>query len=125
MEAVKRTEHRMSLDVYLEVVVDTGAPEPHCVDLYWANITHNLGDMAAAAGIYLCLWRPDEIDITTAGQLVEPLTEGLALLEADPARFEAFNAPNGWGTYKHFVPFVRQYLEACKQHPKALVRVSR
>lgn len=30
---------------------------------YSANITHNLGAMAEAAGIYLALWRPEEIGI--------------------------------------------------------------
>lgn len=32
-------------------------------DGYHANITHNLGKMAEAAGIYHALWRPDEIGI--------------------------------------------------------------
>ena len=58
-------------------------------------------------------------------QLIEPLTKGLALLKSDPERFEAFNSPNGWGMYKHFVPFVERYLEACKEHPDADVGVSR
>lgn len=44
----------MSLDVYLE-----GPPVPQ--DVFWANITHNLGRMADEAGIYKHLWRPEEI----------------------------------------------------------------
>ena len=43
---------------------------------------------------------------------------------ADP-RFEAFNAPNGWGLYIHFVPFVEAVLAACEEHPDATIRVSR
>ena len=93
--------------------------------VYSANITHNLGKMADAAGIYKALWRPEEIGITKASELVTPLTEGLAKLKADPAHFEQFNASNGWGMYEHFVPFVEQYLEACKSHPNATVSVSR
>lgn len=92
---------------------------------YSSNITHNLGRMAAEAGIYKHLWRPEEIGITTAAQLIEPLATGLALLKSDPPRFEAFNSPNGWGLYKHFVPFVEKYLEACRQNPDAEVSVSR
>lgn len=107
----------MSLDVHLE--------EVHPIDVYWSNITHNLGKMAREAGIYEALWRPDEIGITTASQLIGPLEAGLALLNADPARFEKFNAPNGWGMYEHFVPFVEKYLNACREHPDATVRVSR
>lgn len=111
----------MSLDVMLTV---PGAPGT-TNEVYWANITHNLTKMADAAGIYEVLWRPEEIGIKTASELIEPLEKGLADLNARPAYFEQFNAPNGWGLYKHFVPFVEKYLEACKQHPDAEVRVSR
>jgi hypothetical protein len=93
--------------------------------VYSANITHNLGKMADAAGIYKHLWRPEEIGIKTANELIEPLAAGVARLRADPAKFEQFNASNGWGLYEHFVPFVEEYLRACKQYPNALVSVSR
>ena len=56
-----------------------------------------------------------------AGDLVEALESGLADLEKRPEYFRQFDASNGWGTYTHFVPFVRECLEACKEHPKALV----
>jgi hypothetical protein len=92
---------------------------------YDANITHNLGAMAKAAGIYEACWRPEEIGITHARQLIEPLRKGLQLLQSDPARFEKFNAPNGWGMYEHFVPWVSQYLSACEEYPDAKVSVSR
>ena len=93
--------------------------------LYDDNITHNLTEMAGEARIYQALWRPEEIGIEAASQLIHPLTKGLALLESDPERFKAFDAPNGWGLYVNFVPFVRKYLEACKRYPDARVEVSR
>lgn len=93
--------------------------------IYSANITHNLGKMAAEAGIYKALWRPEEVDIETAQQLIEPLEKGLNLLESDPARFRQFNPPNGWGTYEGLVRFVRHYLEACQEYPTAKVSVWR
>lgn len=99
-------------------------PEQH-EEAYSANITHNLNKMAGEAGIYEHLWRPDEIGITKAKELIEPLAKALDLMRSDPARFEAFNSPNGWGLYKHFVPWVSRYLDACRDHPEALVRVSR
>jgi len=92
---------------------------------YEANITHNLAGMAAQAGIYMHLWRPDEMGITKAKQLIEPLTEGLALLESDPEGFRALNPANGWGDYEGLVRFVSNYLKACKSYPDATVRVSR
>ena len=107
----------MSLDIYLEALRE--------VSVFDGNITHNLNRMADAAGIYKHLWRPDEIEIREAKQLIEPLRIGLALLESDPERFKAFDAANGWGTYQNLVVFVREYLHACEENPDARVRVSR
>ena len=107
----------MSLDVTLTKVMPT--------QVYDANITHNLGKMAAAAGIYEALWRPEEIGVTKAEQLIPLLREGLEKLKAAPAHYEQFNAANGWGLYEHFVPFVENYLSACIEHPDAEVSVSR
>jgi hypothetical protein len=107
----------MSLDVTLTAVRPT--------TVYASNITHNLGRMAEAAGIYQHLWRPEEIGITTAEQLIEPLSVGLALLKSDPAHFKTFDAPNGWGLYEHFVPFVEKYLDACRENPDATVSACR
>ena len=107
----------MSLDVYL-TDADGG-------EVYSANITHNLGKMAAEAGIYECLWRPDEHGITHARQIIEPLTDGITKLATEKARFEQFNAPNGWGLWENFVPWCARYLQACRDNPDALVHVSR
>jgi len=115
----------MSLDVYLEVEVDTGGESPHVVELFSANITHNLNVMADAAGIYGALWRPDENGIETAGQLIEPIAEGIRVLRSDPERFRTYEPENKWGTYDNFVPWLEKYLEACKAHPKAKVRTWR
>lgn len=94
-------------------------------EVYSANITHNLTEMADAAGIYKACWHPDEIGVTRARQLIPLLEAGLAKLVADPKHYSKFDAPNGWGTYEHFVPWVARYLEACRAHPEAEVRVSR
>lgn len=94
-------------------------------EVYSANITHNLSTMASHAGIYEALWRPEEIGIDLARQLIEPLTAGLGVLLNDPERFKAFNPSNGWGSYDGLVGFVRNYLEACRQFPDATVYASR
>lgn len=93
--------------------------------VYERNITHNLNKMADAAGIYEHLWRPDEIGITTARELIAPLRTGLELLRSDPERFKAFNPSNGWGDYEGLVDFVQSYVSACEKYPLATVRVSR
>lgn len=106
----------MSLDVYLDVADQR---------VYEANITHNVNRIAEAAGCYRELWRPDEIGIERASQLIEPLKAGLMTLVSDPLRFEALNPENGWGSYDGFVQFVTAYLKACIQHPHATVTVWR
>ena len=107
----------MSLDVYLT------ATEPHVV--YDNNITHNLNQMAGAAGLYIALWQPEELEITKAWQLIVPLREGLGRLRAEPERFRALNPSNGYGNYDGLVSFVEAYLAACEAHPEAEVSVSR
>lgn len=107
----------MSLDVYLT------ATRP--VEVYWRNITHNLNTMAKEVGIYEALWRPEEINISKAGELIVPLTNGLEMLKGNPDFFKQFNPPNGWGSYEGLVDFVETYLEACKANPDADVEVSR
>ncbi len=112
----------MSLDVELYIEVDTGGSKPTRIELFSANITHNLGRMAQEAGIYLHLWHPEQlIGVVFAGDIVKDVEVGLADMKSDPERFEKFNASNGWGLYKHFVPWVERYLCACKEHPKAII----
>jgi len=105
--------------------------EPVIVDsdedntVYSANITHNLEKMAEEAGIYKHLWRPEELDIHKANELIEPLTEGLKVLKSNPAEFKRFNPENGWGNYEGLVEFVDRYLNACINFPDAEIRVWR
>jgi hypothetical protein len=93
--------------------------------VYSANITHNLNTMASEAGIYEYLWRPDEINITKASELIDPLREGLHNLKIDPERYKKFNPENGWGSYDGLVNFVENYLNACYEYPDATIEVSR
>lgn len=107
----------MSLDVYLR--------KKQMVSVFDANITHNLNQMAAQAGIYDCLWRPDENGYTHASQLIKPLEKGLNELKGRPHHYKKYNPPNGWGTYDDFIPWLESYLQACKDHPDAEIEVSR
>lgn len=140
----------MSLDVYLMkkkwVSYDEG--KTHTVEdeeIYSANITHNLGEMAGEAGIYEALWRPHRLrldynipeedynaeyefeeSVTIKAKEIIPLLEkGLKDLKARPEYFKKFDSPNGWGLYVNFVPFVEKYLNACKENPDAIVGVWR
>lgn len=113
--------------------------------VYSANITHNLGEMAEKAGLYEALWRPhrlnpdynipeedykeewvyEENSITYAKDLIEIIEKGLTDLKTRPEYFEQFSSKNGWGMYKNFVPFVEKYLNALKKYPESIVKTDR
>ena len=93
--------------------------------VYTNNITHNLNTMAQAAGLYRCLWYPDEEGCTYARELIVPLSMGLAVLTDDPERFMLLEPDNGWGTYQGLVRFCAAYLAACIEYPDAEVSVWR
>ena len=69
------------------------------------NITHNLNNMAKAVGLYEVLWRPEEVGITTASQMIAPLENGIEELVANPDEYKVFNPPNGFGSYEDFINF--------------------
>lgn len=100
-------------------------PEESDGEVYWRNITHNLGEMANQAGCYEALWRPDEHGLFFAEQLIPFLEAGLTRLKADPRYFKSFNPKNGWGNYDGLIAFIEEYLVACKENPTAKVHVSR
>ena len=94
-------------------------------ELYSANITHNLNQMATQAGIYVYLWTPEQVPVKRAEEMIGPLENGLALLRSSPGFYKTFEAANGWGNYGDFLPWVDRYLQACKQFPYASVHASR
>ncbi len=110
----------MSLDFRLSYKNDG-----HFNEVFSKNITHNLGKMADEAGIYKALWRPDENGFKKASDIIAILEKGLKELQDNPENFKKYNSENGWGLYKHFVPFVKEVLEACKENPNAEIGVSR
>ena len=94
-------------------------------EIFSANYTHNAGKMASAAGIYQAVWRPEELGIILAGQLIAPLRKGIEKMESDPDKFKKLNPENGWGSYDSFLPWLKEYLAACEENPSAEVSVSR
>jgi hypothetical protein len=111
----------MSLDIWLTT--------PKCElcghneEVFSANITHNLGKMAGIAGIYECLWHPEIGNYTEAGELVQPLEEAINKMERFPQRYKKYDADNGWGTYKDFLPWLKKLLEACEEYPESKIGV--
>jgi septation ring formation regulator EzrA len=88
------------------------------------NITHNLNEMAQAVGLYKVLWYPEEINITSASQMILPLEEGIKELEANPDKYKVFNAPNGYGNYEDFIGFCKSVLQKCREYPNAVIEAA-
>ena len=110
----------MSLDVYLYHTEDFRG------ELYEANITHNLGGMAAVADLYKPLWRPEELNIIKAEQLIPYLEVGLEKLRnLDDETIEKHTPSNGLGSYDGLLRFTENYLVACIEFPDAYIDASR
>jgi hypothetical protein len=110
----------MSLDFYLKENFCT-----HCQrgdEVAWKNITHNLGGMWRAANVYDALY---ESAGKKASEIVDALQRGLADMIKRPEFYRRFDAPNGWGTYEHAVPWLREVLDMCERNPNAIIRVCR
>lgn len=90
-------------------------------EVFSANITHNLAAMADEAGLYECLWNPVENGYTKAGQLIDPINNGLKRLKKEPGFYKKFDSPNGWGTYDNLLGFAEECLVACMENPDAFI----
>lgn len=106
----------MSLDLYLV--------QPMPTRVHHGNVTHNLNRMAMEVGIYQCLWHPEDVGVTHAHQLIDPLRAAIRAMLADPERFRAHNPANGWGDYEGFLAFCRRLADACEEYPDAEVEAS-
>jgi len=107
----------MSLDIYLE------EEKTMMVNVFEANITHNLNKMAIAAGLYDFLWHPKENGIFFASDLIKPLKSGIKSMKINPKRYRKLDAKNGWGKYEEFLPWLEELLAACRENPNSSVSV--
>jgi len=88
-----------------------------------ANITNNLVAMALEAGIHEAIWLPHDIGANNAEDLITILEKGYKSLLNNPNYFSKYNSTNGWGVYDDFLPFVKKYLDACKDYPNSVISV--
>jgi len=108
----------MSLDLYIQTECDCCK---HIEEHWHGNITHNLTEMATECNLYRILWRPEEVHIKVADDLIMQLEIGIDELKDDPEYYEYYNPENGWGDYDNLLDFAIDCLAACKKHPGASV----
>jgi len=93
--------------------------------VYERNVTNNYVQIASEVGLFYPIWRPVEVGIKKANQLIPLLEEGLTLLFTPPLdKFRELEPSMGWGTYEHFTEFIQEYLAACKEYPNTEVCAS-
>jgi DNA repair exonuclease SbcCD ATPase subunit len=114
------TNKRQAIDEELERLED----DYEDAKLTSLNVTHNLNKMAEVVGLYKILWYPEEVGITSASQMIEPLEKAIKELEANPEKYKAYNPPNGWGDYGIFVSFCRSMLSTCRENPDAVIEAA-
>lgn len=111
----------MSLDIYL-----VGSHCEHCgrdgETFYDANITHNVIPMWSKADVYEALYMSDG---HKASEYIDALERGVAHFEANYAEYQLLHASNGWGKAEHALPWLKKTHAAFKQHPDAIINVSK
>jgi hypothetical protein len=86
------------------------------------NITHNLTTMAEKLGVYQALWRPEELEITHAWELVPYLEYAIFELEVHPEYYAQWNASNGWGKVEDLLRLMKEVLKCCSNNMDAEIK---
>jgi len=126
----------MSLNIYLkekelttERCTCTCCDNEHTITFHKSisdfNITHNLGKMADALGIYGIVWRPEDNGITKAQDMVNGLSNAIDKLESCPLKYKQYEPENKWGTVESFLEFLKKYKYDCEKNPEAKITVWR
>ena len=89
------------------------------------NITHNLIEIAQKAGLYKCLWCPEENGYRTAHQIIEPLEHGIKHMACNRDEYEKLNPENGWGSYDDFLLWLTRVLASARRNPDGKLWASR
>lgn len=119
----------MSWDIYLEAPLEprtcghcdgTGKTQERD-QFFESNYTSNMWGMLKRAEFD---W--DLINGKT-GEYALPLVQELIVkMKANPKEYRALNPSNGWGDYDSFLKeFLEPIAESCRDHPDAIIRVSR
>ena len=112
----------MSLDISLSIDADTGGEEPINICLFDENYTHNVTPMWRKAGVYDALYNSDGLH---AIEISDKLSKGIQDMESKPDEYKLLNPENEWGNYDGALKFLIEFYEACQEHPKSIIGVSK
>lgn len=92
----------------------------HCggVLMDWSP-TYNYAPMFAAAGFSL-----RDFNSKTGAEVAAILAPAVAAMAADPEKFTALEASNGWGTYETVMPYLRKLLSIVTERPGCTAEVT-
>lgn len=107
----------MSLDIWLAMPTGNGEE----LTTQSMNYTHNVLPMWRAAGVAEALY---DSHGHQAREYLDVLRAGIKNMEDEPAKYQALNPSNGWGSYDTALPWLREWLIECVKHPDAIIRVS-
>lgn len=111
------------LSINLCAKIDFGDKDLEDFVLKSLNIGNDFSPLAKKAGIYTHIWKPEELEIANAKDLIEPLSEGLKKLKENPMEYTKLGLEGGFVPWRGFVIFVEEYLKACVEWPKAKIEV--
>ena len=106
----------MSLDI--DLILDG--------ELVWsANMTHNLNKIAIEAGVYECIWRPEEIGVKYARDNISNLRFALGIFYSKYDELKKLNPENGWGNIDGLIEVTQGFFDACNEYPDAIIECDR
>ena len=97
----------------------------HGESMWSANMTHNLNKIAIEAGVYECLWRPDEIGVKYARDNISNLRFALGIFHLKYDELKKLNPSNGWGDIDGLIEVTQDFLKACIEYPNAIIECDR
>ena len=104
---------------WVSIEIDTGGEYPATVH-ECGNLTYNVaGILHDALGAEFRTLHGQPCSSSTS-----TLQRAIDAMRGDPARFEAMNPPNGWGSAPATLEFLEGMLSACQSHPKAQIRIN-
>ena len=115
----RRGSDDMSYDFWM--LADVGGE--HGIDIgFEANYTYNVYEM------FKCAFEDDDgiriLNEKKGDECLPLLAAAIEKMETDPAKYEAMNPPNGWGSYRGALELLKDLRFWCIRAPEATMIVS-